>query len=95
MSAVAPPGQRAMALAVLTLSGNLLGYALGPPALGAVSDAAASADASAAVRTVHVSDDFRRYVVDLVVATRRSNPRWPHCSATSPAARRNFTSPNA
>lgn len=42
VSAVAPPGQRATALAVLTLTGNILGYAVGPPVLGAVSDAAAA-----------------------------------------------------
>lgn len=40
-SAVAPASQRATAIAFLTVAGNLLGYALGPPLLGALSDAAA------------------------------------------------------
>ncbi len=40
--------------------------------LPAVSDAAEIAAAITAVRGVHVSDDVRRYVVDLVTATRRS-----------------------
>lgn len=38
-SAVAPQRQRATAIAFLTLASNLLGYALGPPILGAISDA--------------------------------------------------------
>ncbi len=40
--------------------------------LAAVSDAAEVTAAMEAVRTVHVSDDVRRYVIDLVTATRRS-----------------------
>jgi len=38
---VAPPALRATSIAIFTLFGNLLGYALGPPLLGAASDLAA------------------------------------------------------
>lgn len=47
-SAVAPPRQRATAIAFLTLASNLLGYALGPPVLGAISDAVAGASLASA-----------------------------------------------
>lgn len=47
-SAVAPQRQRATAIAFLTLASNLLGYALGPPILGAVSDAVSNARLAAA-----------------------------------------------
>lgn len=38
---VAPPELRAMAIAIFTMCGSLIGYALGPPILGAISDFAA------------------------------------------------------
>jgi MFS family permease len=41
-SAVAPPAIRAMSIAIFTLAGNLIGYSLGPPILGAISDWAAA-----------------------------------------------------
>src|SRR5690606_22909756 len=49
---IAPANLRATALAIFTVAGNLLGYAVGPPVLGAISDwAAARAMTSSNVST--------------------------------------------
>ncbi|MDB5685603.1 MAG: hypothetical protein JWR77_192 [Rhizorhabdus sp.] len=45
-SEVASPAMRATAIAIFTLAGNLLGYALGPPTLGAISDMVAGWEAT-------------------------------------------------
>lgn len=45
-SGVASPAMRATAIAIFTLAGNLLGYALGPPTLGAISDMVAGWEAA-------------------------------------------------
>ena len=61
-SAIAPPGLRATSIALFTIAGNLLGYALGPPILGAISDAAAHWE------IVRAGGDPARCLVDATTA---------------------------
>ena len=53
-SMIAPSNLRATSIAIFTVAGNLIGYALGPPILGAISDAAAAR----AMRSLPITPDL-------------------------------------